>query len=310
MGKNEFRRPLLQSAAVLVAVIILATIAASSGSGNTGGGFLAIVAGIGNTVLFAVGLAIGLGVSIALLIGIFLAAVAMVSPQQASEMYSDLKKNFSQGALICCNSWSCDNKSGFETQIDFEEHNRMKQEIFDLQKNNSGLSGKIIELEGEGLLYKERIADLQSENLSLKDKIEVLGQAVKSLKDSENDIRSLVADLTTKIQSGSDPEMIAQIKNLERLQLQTKNDIESIIERLNTLEIYQKQSPTSGIFSYIDNEKYQALFIEKVEEALKQEMTYAQIDDYLSTMLPPALDKIIKDHPSLTKNYIRNLRRD
>lgn len=95
MKKNEFRRPLLQSAALLVGAIILATIAASAGSGGSGGGFLAIVAGIGKSVLFIIGIAIGLGVSIALLIGIFLAAVAMVSPEQATLMYSDLKKKAS-----------------------------------------------------------------------------------------------------------------------------------------------------------------------------------------------------------------------
>ena len=39
-------------------------------------------------------------------------------------------------------------------------------------------------------------------------------------------------------------------------------------------------------------------------------MTYAQIDEHLTKTVPPELDKIIKDHPALTKNYIRNLRRD
>ncbi len=92
MKKNGFRDPLLKSAALLVGVVILATIAASAGSESSGGGFLAIVAGIGNTILFVIGLAVGLVISIALLIGIFLAAVAMVSPEQASQMYSDLKK--------------------------------------------------------------------------------------------------------------------------------------------------------------------------------------------------------------------------
>jgi hypothetical protein len=310
MKKNEFRRPLLQSAAVLAAVIILATIAASSGSGSSGGGILAIVAGIGHSILFAIGLAIGIGVSIALLIAIFLAAVAMVSPEQASQMYSDLKKNFSQGVLICSSSWSCCNQSEFENQKDLEECNWMKQEIIRLQENNSGLNGKIKELEEESLLFKENIEELQADNSSLRTKIEDLNQMVNNLSDSEKAIRSLVADFTAKIQCGSDPEMVTQISNLESLQSQTRIDLEGLIERLNTFELGLKQPPSSGILSYIDNDEYQTVFIQKVEEALKQEMTYSQIDDFLSTTLPPALNKIIKDHPSLTKNYVRNLRRD
>ena len=90
MSTNQFRRPLLQSAAILVAVIVLASIAASSGDANSGG-FLGFIVGIGQLILFVVGLAIGVAVSIAILIGIFIAAVAMVSPPDAASMYGDLK---------------------------------------------------------------------------------------------------------------------------------------------------------------------------------------------------------------------------
>lgn len=96
MKQNEFRSPLLKSAAILIGTIILATIAASAGSDGSGGGFLAFISGIGHSVLFVIGLPIGLGVSIAVLIGIFLAAVAMTSPELASEMFADLKKK------ACC----------------------------------------------------------------------------------------------------------------------------------------------------------------------------------------------------------------
>jgi methyl-accepting chemotaxis protein len=310
MKKDEFRGPLFQSAAVLAGVIILATIAASSSAGSAGGGILAVLAGIGHTILFVIGLAVGLCVSIALLIGIFLAAVAMVSPEQASQMYQDLKKNFAQSVLTCNNSWSCCDNKGSEIRIDAEEHSRMKQEIIHLQENNAKLTGKIKELEGDSLFLKGNVEDLKADNSALKAKIEELSQAVNNLKDSENAIKELVANLTAKIQSGSDQEMIDQIRNLERLQAQTREELEGFIERLNSLEPDQKQFPTSGIFSYIEKDTYQALFIEKVEEALNKEMTYAQIDEYLSAKLPPDLVKIIKDHPSLTKNYIRSLRRD
>jgi hypothetical protein len=93
MNNNQFRRPLLQSAAILAGVIVLAAIAASSGDSNSGG-FLGVIVGIGQTILFVFGLVVGVGVCIATLIGIFLAAVAMVSPQQASEIYTDLKGKF------------------------------------------------------------------------------------------------------------------------------------------------------------------------------------------------------------------------
>lgn len=94
MQKNEFRGPLMQSAAVLGGVLILFAIVASSGAGSTGGGILGVIFGIGNLILFFIGMAIALPLSILLLIAIFLAAVAMVNPEQASQIYSGLKKKF------------------------------------------------------------------------------------------------------------------------------------------------------------------------------------------------------------------------
>lgn len=96
MKNNEFRIPLIQSAAVLLGAIILFTAVGSSGADSAGGGFLALFYGIGNTIMFAIGMAISLSVSIAVLIGIFLAAVYMVDSAAAAEMYSDLKKKISR----------------------------------------------------------------------------------------------------------------------------------------------------------------------------------------------------------------------
>jgi chromosome segregation ATPase len=121
----------------------------------------------------------------------------------------------------------------------------MKQEIIELKENNSGLTNKIKELEGNSVLFKGKVEDLQTDNSALKTRIEELSMAVNNLSDSENAIRALVADLTAKIQSGADPELIAQINNLERFQSQTRNDIERLVERLNTLESRSKQSSTS-----------------------------------------------------------------
>ncbi len=185
----------------------------------------------------------------------------------------------------------------------------MKDEIIHLHENSTSLNGRIKMLAEERTSFQQRVEDLQTDNSSLRVRIDELDQAVKNLNDSEIAIRNLVADLTIKGHSGTDLEMITQIGNLERLQAQTRSELKDIIDPLNTLELGVKQPPASGLFSYIDNLDHQSLFTEKVGEALQQEMTYAQIDDFLSTMLPPDLDEIIKDHPSLTKNYIRALRK-
>ncbi len=261
MKNKEFRTPLLQSAALLIGVIFLAMIAASAGN-NGGGGILAVIAGIGNSILFIIGLAIGLAICIALLVGIFLAAVAMVEPEQATQMYRDLKKNCSlQGGLISKNFWLCRTANQCSSLNSGDDYKRNLEELVRLQKVNSDLSFNINELNNKYRTFEQTISNLQSENISLKAKIEELHQS-----------------------------------------LQGPSDM--------VVESDSKQSSTSGIFAYISDEHHQTLFIEKVADSLKHEMTYSQIDEYLAETLPSDLHKIIKEHPSLTKNYIRSQRKD
>lgn len=191
-----------------------------------------------------------------------------------------------------------------------EEFDQMKQQTEQLQKNNSILRDNIEVITGSNELLQGNLDNLNGKNLVLNEKVEVLGKAVETLQHSENEIKNLIDKLSDKIQAGADQDLKIQVKKLEQPLADTQSEIESLMKRLNTLEYRLKQVPTSGIFSYIDAEAEQSLFIQKVEEALALELTYAQINDYLSKNLPAKLDKILKEHPALTKKFIRNLRRD
>jgi peptidoglycan hydrolase CwlO-like protein len=310
MKDNKFRTPLLQSAAVLGGVLLLAIIAASSGTGHAGGGFFAVLSGIGNTILFVIGLVVGLILSIAILVGVFLAAVAMVSPEQASQMYSDLKKNFALSLWTCKNTWSCCENTGSGICISDEEYNRMKNEIADLQNNNGLLLKKIDGLQSSNDLFRVSFDELSGETASHKGKIDELHFVVEKLQKSEIEIKNLLDDLTAKVQKDGFQDISNQIDKLQAFQAETKNEIDRLHDRLNNLESTLNQSSTSGIFSYIEVKEDQTIFIKTVEEAISQGLTYAQIDEYLSTKLPAELHTTIKSHPSLTRNYIRSLRRD
>ncbi len=186
----------------------------------------------------------------------------------------------------------------------------MKKEIAQLHDKNLILQKDITELRGRKTKLQENFDNFLGENSALKEKIKEMSIAIETLQSSEKEIKDLVEKLTTTIKAGADQELKEQIKKLDQLYSDTHSDIENLVGRVNKLESGLKQAPVSGIFTYIEHEEDQALFIEKVEEALAQDMTYAQIDEHLTKSIPPELDKIIKDHPALTKNYIRNLRRD
>ncbi len=179
-----------------------------------------------------------------------------------------------------------------------------------LQEENLILQDSINELTADNTLVHGNLDTLHQENSALNKEIDALNESLAHLQESEKEIKSLVEKLTEKIVTGGDLEIKNQIHNLEKLHADTHIDMLALGGRLKTLESSLKQAPVSGIFTYIEEQENQSLFVEKVQEALAQEMTYAQIDEYLTNSLPQELDKIIKDHPVLTKNYIRNLRRE
>jgi len=307
MKTNDFKAPLTQSAAVLGGVIVLVLIVASSGA--SGGGVVAGIVGIAKTILWVIGMGISLSLCIAILIGIFLGAVAMTSPAQASEMYASLKKNFALSVVNLCSCTSCEDDSAAKAQLE-EEYNQMKQEFAQLQQSNSALMSKLDTLRNDNVSLQTKVGDVQNENSALKTKLEELNNTVADLQAAEKSINELIVKLTEKVEKGNDQELKEQLAKLEQLQSATKVEIDTIIERLNSLENSVKQSSSSGIFSYIEDEDSQYLFTEAAAEAVDKGLTYAQIDEYLTQTLPPELDKVIKDHPSLTKNYIRSIRRD
>lgn len=186
----------------------------------------------------------------------------------------------------------------------------MKEQIATLHAGSAVLKGELDSLIGDNNLLATQVASLTNENSSLKQDIASLQLVVDQLQQSENEVKAQIANLQSRAETPDNDEITSQLNKLRELQLSLANDIAGLHSRLAAIEGSLKQAPVSGIFAYIESEEQRNLFIEKVEEALSQEMTYAQIDDFLTANLPKELDDIVKAHPALTKNYIRNLRRD
>lgn len=309
MLNNEFRKPLTQSAAILCAVVVFFTLISSSATGGTGAAILSFFSGIGNLILLVIGLTIALPLSIAILVAIFLGAVWLQSRENASQMYQDLKDNLPLILQPLKERWLCCNNDS-KSRITQEEYNKMEQDISLLKENNAGLEEKITKLSSEKKSFKINLSEVAEQNSALKGELDELTQAVIKLQGSEKELSDMLTTLKNKFEKINDSELRDQIVALEKLQAETNANIGSLTERLVSLENNLKQAPTSGIFSYISSKADQNAFAEAVQAALSQDMTYSQIDEFLSKNLESALDKIIKDHPSLTKNYIRNLKRD
>lgn len=238
MANNNLKNPLLQSAAVIAAVVVLILVVGSSGSSSAGGGIVALFAGIGNAILFAIGMSIALALSITILIAIFLAAVAMSDKDEATKMYEGLKKNFA-AILLALSCTSCnDNKATIgETE---EEYEAMKDELTQLQGKNNTLQATLDTVLSDSAEMQSNISSLDTDNTILKTKVDELSGTVQALQESETKINELVA----KLEDTSDQELKDQISALEQLQTATKNEIEAIGARLAEVEVNLTKAAT------------------------------------------------------------------
>jgi len=309
MEKSEFQKPLIQSAAIVAVVFILFALISSPSTGGDSGGILALFSGIGNMILFFIGLSIAVPFSIAVVIAIFLGAVALYSRETSAQMYSDLKKNFSENIVTLKSRWACCDGSSNNADA-VGETNLMKQAIAQLKENNAALLKEIQGLKIENNNLEENLAKLQNADSDLNQKLEELDLIVKNLGNSHQELGDLTSNLDARFEAGLEADLKDKLSTLEQLQKKSDDLLASISARLDSLEASTSQSPVAGIFSYIKSAEDQKLFAGTAEKAVSEEMTYSQIDDYFSEHLGPELDKIIKDHPSLTKTYIRNLKRD
>lgn len=242
MANNNLKNPLLQSAAVIAAVVVLILVVGSSGSSSAGGGIVALFAGIGNAILFAIGMSIAVALSITILIAIFLAAVAMSDKDEATKMYEGLKKNFA-AILLTLSCTSCnDNKATIG--VTEEEYKAMKDELTLLQGKNNTLQATLDSVLSDSAEMQSNVSSLDTDNTILKTKVDELSGTVQALQESEAKINELVAQLSAKLEDTNDQELKDQISALEQLQTATKKEIEAIGARLAEVEVNLTKAAT------------------------------------------------------------------
>jgi len=297
MKNNEFRAPLIQSGVLLVAIVLIISMV-PSGEGMGVGGFIgAAVSGFFNLILFLIALTLAIGISVVVLIGIFIGAIALQSPEKASSLYRATKQSFAnilQNAVA--GSQTTDTS---DAGISQEEYDIMKNQFVSLQDANQKLQNDV--------------STLNSKNKKLQEDLHGLTLMVDELKEAEAKINELIHNLSAKVDEDPDSGLKEQILKLEEMYAKTNESIATLAGRIEAIESASAKPAvdiqSAGIFQYMESEDDKKLFADKVLEGVSKELTYAQFDSFLSESLPAELDQIVKDHPSLTKDYIRSMRK-
>lgn len=299
MSTSQFRKPLVQSALVLLAFLVC--ILFVNGAQPTGffGSIGAVFVGTFKTILYIIGLTLGVLFCIAVLVAIFFGAVALYSPELSSKLYISFKESLvvfitELQDLLTCN---CECSTSKRPTIDTEELNTLNNKLIQTERDRDASISTINDLT---VLADENKALVQSLKHQLEE-AEVAKTTLQQQNDEDTEAHSVV---TSELDT-----LKASIATLESDKESLSKQVSQLTAKVEELENAAEMAPEAGIFSYFEADEDKELFVDMIEKAIKQEMTYAQIDVFLTEELPEGVDKIVKEHPSLTKNYIRNLRR-
>lgn len=293
MKSNKFRTPLIQSGALLLVIILIISMIPSGEVAAGSSGVTTLLSKFLYTILFFIGLVLSLAVSIAVLIGIFLAAIALQSTDRAAEMYATLKVRLASLADEFT-SGSCEQAT---CGMSKEECEAMQGEFAALKTANSALT--------------DEVASLKSSKEEIQSDLEEISSVVAGLKENEAVLVAQLEECSAKVAEGPDASIQDKMNSLEKGYGQLTASLEELSQKLEQPGTDEPAAEllTDGIFQYIPEINQQQTFIAKVAEAVAQDMTYAQIDDFLTKTLPKEVDEELKAHPSLTKDYIREVRK-
>lgn len=331
MNYNDIRKPLLQSALVLFAILVVIGFVAGSGADTFMGGIISIIKGILYSVLFGVALGLSLVISVALLIGLFIGATAIYSPENAKEMLSGLQ----QKILTLTSSWTgsrtaqAPSSYPATTQGESDQKNSHQKAY----QSSQAFAPPSEEIEAQLAIMRSKIESLNQKNVNTDQILTQVTQTVEALSTETvseriEQIESRQEELTTKLNeclenleklstttaSGleqakkREQELTQAMKSIQELSKKVEklnSDVESLKKPTALSEVNFSEKEEPRIFSYLEKETDKKKFTQLVTEAVQQDMTYAEIDDFLSKSLPKQVDQIIKDHPTLTKEYIR-----
>ena len=345
MKRHEIQKPLVQSALVLLAVFILIGFVAGSNAHSVTGGIVSIFKGVFFSVLFAIALTLALVLSVVILIAIFLGAVALYSPDSSREMFYRLRDRTTTlyTSWSSCRSKNTQSKSS-ETDAPLTQENttniETKSSVSEFRATPAveSVPDGVKVLSEDVAAIKAELKELQKSNNSLVTSIEAIQASLAALpidttlektdklELQQADLSSALNELGSKLEaadtaSKDNGQIIRQhstsLENIDKKIASYVKELADITTQINTFaeeeNVQQEQEATSTdqhrIFSYFENQEDKDKLADLIKEAVTKEMTYAETDTFLSKSLPKKLDAIIKEHPSLTKDYIRDCRK-
>lgn len=339
MKNQELQSSLIKSGIFLVLCIFFIYAFAVDDSGGVVGTISSLFSGI----IFLIGLSFALAFSILVLVGIYFGILAMYGGDTCKNTFGELKSSLANSTNCitkhlstgCCSPKPSPTSLNDNT-IDLlrEDQKVINNQVTDLKNSVTSFETSISTLSSTMTNIVEDIAALnekvESVALKLEEKATVASveDSVKKLSDELNSTQSSLTPVNNKLlelekslssfaTENSNDEVTAVHELVTQTVSGLKDEISTIKASVDALLEGDENTETSTdildtekhrILSYFTNDNDKKEFIALVEEAVGKEMTYAQIGEFLDDSLSEEAAVVIADHPSLTKDYIRECR--
>ncbi len=339
MKNKELRLSVIKSGIILLIILACIWSIAGGSSGGLFAGIGSLITNLFSFVLFLLALFIGILFSVLVIVAIFFGAVYLYSSENAAEMYDQLldtltkqSKSFTLPAALSCKHYRSKDKNAEEVALLTKELSSLSAQQSGIRKDITGLANQLNTLQGtqtglESTLKNSEdslssiTASLESIENALTDKAPAeLTDTVNTIKketDSLNNSIQEVASRITIIEKNPllDSDLSSQEENRQLEEIKEKiNQIENKLTELNDAQAKQvvpeestEAEESHRILNYFEKPE-RSKVAQLADETVEKEMTYAQAGKHLEANLNKKGKKIIKEHPSLTKDFIRSRR--
>ncbi len=342
MKNDMLRAPLIKSAVLLLVFSLIIYLTVTSPEGSIWSSLGAIFYTVFKAAQLGVGLILALVICFAVLAGIFFVCVAMISTDSARKMYNDLQK-FASDKTKAIKSLA-PSGGNRRSQVMSEQfaaalHNNMVElnsSVAKLKREHdengellSALQSRLEQIEQD-----ESITKLSDWLRKEEEKSKEVHYALERFDRQLQQMKNLAEDERQKVQVATPVNIVEEItgrtdalENLSRDSLSSISALQKKVEALSqkldsvqsvpaessqkkTLKVSVKnKTPQQRLFSYIASDDDQKKVEQLVAGTLEKEMTYAQVVEYVSQNVTKRVAKVLKDHPKLTTDYIREYRK-
>jgi len=274
---KALNKPIIKAAVIIFVCIVFISFGLMSGANGFFANLKMIFSAFFSTITFIIGISIAIFLSIIILIGLFIGATAIYSPEKAGDLSRKIWSSTLDYTEIV--------KTIFLKKVNDLEHSEkfnvkkeyLARQVKDLSEKMSHLSEKVKSTAIRTVEHNEKkeMSGKKSEDLNVK--VDALFVEITALRQEFDQLKQTVEQ---------------QRPDNSKPQSRAVDDL----------------PPALHILRYIDGDTDQKRLTESVNDTVQQKLSFAKARQYLEQELPDHLRVIVEKHPRLTKDFIRHQR--